>query len=264
MKTIFMIIIALVAHNTAFGVNYYEVLKNAVSQADSDYREFVWVTYPTNNNGILSMGKSNGTKFKQGDSRCPTFTCLGLSESLIDTPDGIKVNNFVTLRSGDSGAFNDAETKKSIIDATLPHFLNIIGLGFNSSRKRVVNLDFSFGSLTIREILPAEVIGYLTSIDNNPNATLTQRAISRLYRQRRLSIITKDIVIEKMSFSVEIINDNDLGIKAELDQKIGKVFGQDTTLKVEVSKFSDKKYKIETTRPLIIARFYQSAKDLED
>jgi hypothetical protein len=263
-KKILLIIIVLTANNIVFGQEYWKILKNAVSKNDENYKEFGWVSYPTNNNGVLSMGKSGGAKFNLGQSRCPTFTCLGLSESLIDTPDGINVISFVTKTSGDASNLNNAETRKLIIDSTLPHFLKTIGIQLNLDRKKVINLDFSFGGLMMREALPAEVIGYLESIDSNTNATLTQQSISRLYRKEKLSIITKDIVIEKMSFSLEIVNINNFGVKAELDQKVGKVFGEDSTMKVEVSRFSDSKYKIETTRPLIIARFYQNAKDLKD
>jgi hypothetical protein len=264
LKFFVSIAVLLFVQCTVFGESYPSIMKRAFNQMDSDFGKFVWVTYPTNNNGVLSMGRSRNDKYELGDSRCPTFTCMGLSETLIDDPNGIKINNMVTLNAGDPGILDNNETKQSIIDATLPHFLKIVGITLNSNRKQVVDLDFTFGSLIRREILPAEVIGYLDTIKDNPNATLTQKSLFRLYGQKQLSIITKDIVIEKMSFTISINNINNFGVGAELDQKVGKIFGQDTTLKVGITKVANNKYTLETTRPLIIARYYQNVKKLID
>lgn len=245
--------------------SYASVLKKALTQSNPNYSKFVWVTYPTSNNGILSMGKSHSSKYDPLKQRiCPTYTCLGLSEDLIDDPSNSALNNLVTFDAGDASSLQEDQVNKSVLNAALPSILNVIGLNLNSSRQKAVKMDLSFGGLVMREILPAEVRGYLDSIQPNPNASLTQRSVANQYRRKQLSIITKDIVIDKMKLTVEVISDNNFGVEAALEQKVGSIFGKDSTIKFQISKQGNRKYSIETTRPMIIARFYQNAKDLPE
>ncbi len=211
------------------------------------------------------MGRSSRSQFDPLKDRiCPTFTCLGLPETAADTPVGLKVNEWVTLDEGDASSLQDDEVKKAVIGAALPSIMQTIGIRLNANRQRAIKMDFSFGGLIMREILPAEIRGYLVSIQSNPNATLTQRSIARQFQANRLSLVTKDIVIDKMRMTIEVASVNDFGMEAALEEKVGSVLGKDSTLKVQIGKQGDRKYVIETTRPLIIARFYQNARDLPE
>ncbi|MBX3244179.1 MAG: hypothetical protein KF685_06955, partial [Acidobacteria bacterium] len=99
MKNALLLVIVIFSINPfVLGQSYAKVLKKSLAKANPNYSRFLWVTYPTTNNGVLSMGSSKGARYDPLTQRiCPTFTCLGLSESLIEGPSGLTVSNLVTL-----------------------------------------------------------------------------------------------------------------------------------------------------------------------
>lgn len=208
------------------------------------------------------MGSSPRSRYKLTERICPTFTCLGLSEALLDAPSSLQEQNLITMDEGDASSIVDDKTKETLMALALPSFLRIVGLNFSTSQVRKAHLEVTFGSLIMREIVPAEVVAYIQSLESAAAITATQRLVLREYKRKHLSLVTKDIVIDKLSLAITTQRDSQSALDAALEEKAGKVFGKDSTLKLKVSKHTDGNFRIETTRPLIIGRLYQNAKDL--
>ena len=198
------------------------------------------------------MSSSNNL-FDDRRKLCPTFRCLGM-ENPSDNDYSKLDKKYFETESGGAATFSSSASSDLFISASLPSILSVVGLSGDLAKKKLVKAEVSFGGLTIRRIQKPELLEFIEDLKAKANSA-TQRKIYDLYTRKRLVCVIADVVIDSMEISIEFDKSLKAGVEAKLDTKLEKVLGDDAKFQFKVTKESEGKYKIKTTRPLIIARY---------
>ena len=114
--------------------DYAKIMQAAIRRSlGGDFREYEWVSYPTNNFGIATMYLLDSPRSKPSDKNqwCATYTCLGLEgkRAPADASARLTAGGFADVGTGGPITLSDEESRILAGEVFLPEILNVLGLG---------------------------------------------------------------------------------------------------------------------------------------
>ena len=214
-----------------------------------DLKNYEWISYPTNNFGVMTMFivDAKGQKIKPENQECATFTCLGLKPSDLNAEQLKDVDGYADIGEGGSITLNDDEKKALSLSAVLPKILSVLNLSGNVDRSTGITTTMSLGPATKRFLVKQKALDY---IDKLPENSRVKSALT----QGRLGIVIADVELNSMDVTLKIDKKLNAGLDAELSGKVNKVFGEGDKLSVQINNTGDGTYVLKVTQPVIVAR----------
>lgn len=217
---------------------------------DKDLRGYQFLSYPTNNFGIMTMyvlDKPSDNP-KAANQWCATFTCLGLKGKEPTDPSAVKnVNGYADIGGGGPITLTDEQKRSLSVSALLPKILQVLDVGGNVDLSRDVIPTLSLGPATLRFLVKQTALDYLRSLPSSSE-------IKKAFDQNRLAIVIADVVIDSIDVSLKVNKSSNAGLNAQLSGKVNQVFGSGDQLQVKVAGSSDGNYTLKVTEPVVIAR----------
>lgn len=214
-----------------------------------ELKHYEWISYPTNNFGIMTMfiADAKGKKIKTENQECATFTCLGLKASDLN-PEQIKnVNGYADIGSGGSITLTDAEKKSLSLSAVLPKILSVLNLSGNLDQSTGVETTMSLGTATKRYLVKQKALDYINGLPGNSR-------VKTALAQGRLGIVIADVYVDSLDVNLKINKALNAGLDAALTGTVNQVFGDGDKLSVKVTKAENGSYTLKVTQPVIVAR----------
>ena len=203
-----------------------------------DFKKYHAFSYPTDNFGLIT---SFDGAAQAGDQICATFSCVGR----IPANDREWLEVFGYADVGDGGVITlDEKTKKKIaLQTILPKMWEVLEIagGFSSETTTTTSLDLGPGHVRFLNKLKFKKFVDNLSADSEYKIK---------YANGDLTIVTSDVVLSKMTVTVEVSQETAIN----LDAKVGLVGGNKGKLGFNLSKVGEGKYTLVVDHPVIVLR----------
>lgn len=249
-----LVLVATIVCVVCMGCNYGDEMRKAFRSAfGSDYNEYQFVSYPTDNFGVGTtyIGSSDPQNFQ-----CATWSCFGYTADQVKAlalANPEKVQNIDGHADvGHGGALTlTSETTKSVgIGAVVPSIYNMLDVKADADWSKHVKVTLSMPGGHIRFINADSFTKYMNSLpDSNPRKAALRRG--------DLIVIWSDLVADSLTVSIDVDTTADADLDAKLSSaltgKVGTIIGQDADLTFKVNAASAGHYELQTLFPVVAA-----------
>jgi|SRR5579859_5946268 len=233
------------------GQDYGKTMEREVEKSlgQSQFKHYEWLSYPTNNFGIMTTFIVNkpGGKVRSGDQECATFTCIGQNQDALTAPQVMDVNGYADVGLGGAITLSDDEKNSLTLSSVLPSILSVLNLSGALNSSHGITTKLTIGPATLRFLVKQKAEDYIKSLPD------TSR-IKVAYRQNRLGLVIADVVLETMDVDLKVDKKMNASLDASLTGKVDQVFGKGDKLSVAVQRAGDGEYTLKISHPVVIAR----------
>jgi hypothetical protein len=232
--------------------DYSKIMQAAIRRSlGNDFREYEWMSYPTNNFGIGTMYVLSSEKEKPSDRNqwCATYTCLGLEgkRAPLDATARLTAGGFADVGTGGPLILSDDQSRTLAGEVFLPRLLNVLGINAEAGSASSGQVSIRLGNIS-RRILKKQAI--LTYLDGLPAGSPLRKGLE----EHRLAMVVADAVIDSLEVDVQSGGNTTREITAKLAPLVNRVAGSPSTMLVQVRRDQSGKYRLLVGQPVIIAR----------
>lgn len=204
-----------------------------------DYDKYHYVSYPTTRFAV-------GSIFRDAidDSLCDPAECYGFDRN--DAAAWMNING-LAVPHGNGGPITLTQKKeqKLLAEAILPQIYQMVSVEAKAARDSTTSVNLQITQAIPRDLLKFKVMPLLAG---NPSGPLKE-----LYYQRRLVVVTNDLVATGMTIHLCTSSQTEGSLGAKLGQALGKVIGSDASLTLSVKASGNSCYDLAITKPVVIA-----------
>jgi hypothetical protein len=215
----------------------------------SDFHDYQWLSYPTNNFGLATMYVLRSRRDKPQDANqwCAAFTCIGVDEKHIpsDPYQRLTLDGFADVGSGGPVELSENDQKQLASGVFLPAIQRILGISGDLARDTNVQATLSMGSVNKRVLKRQRILDYIQGLDAGSE-------VRKASEDRRLAIVVADLVIDRLQVTISLREGSDLS--AKLDTLANRLFGRQNDLQFRMRKTANNSYRITVSQPVIVAR----------
>jgi hypothetical protein len=232
--------------------DYSKIMQAAIRRSlGNDFREYEWMSYPTNNFGVGTMYVLNSEKEKPGDKNqwCATYTCLGLEgkRAPVDATARLTAGGFADVGTGGPVSLSDDQSETLAGEVFLPRLLNILGVNTEGVSASSGQASIRLGNVS-RRILKKQAI--LTYLDGLPPASPLRKSLE----EHRLAMVVADAVIDSLEVDIQSRGNTTGDLTAKLAPLVNRIAGSPSTMQVQVKRDQSGKYRLLVGEPVVIAR----------
>jgi hypothetical protein len=234
-------------------INYGNLMEQKVKAAlGGDFKDYQWLTYPTNNFGLVTAFVLPKPRAKPSDKNewCATFTCLGMEGKDMPTnpADLLSVAGYAdTGEGGGALTLTDEEKKSLAISAVLPAIYHLLSLNVGGGATSDVKTELTVGPATKRFLKKQKMLDYINQLP-------VSNKLKQAFDGNRLALVVADVVIDSMNITITPNKDKNANLDAKLTSNVGKVLGNGSNLTVKVDSAANGVYNLKIERPVIVAR----------
>jgi hypothetical protein len=234
--------------------DYGDTMREAFKSAfGSDYKEYEFVSYPTDNFGI-------GTSYLQSadpkNFQCATWSCFGYSaaqvqEIIKDHPDRLfDVDGHADIGMGGSLNLSTDQQNTMAVSAVVPSIYNMLSVTADVNWSKHVKTTISMPKGHIRFINADSFAAYMNKLPtDNPRRQALVKG--------NLIVIWSDLVADSMTVTIDIDRTADADLDAKLSNalvgKAGTIIGQNADLSFKVTSAVSGHYELQTLFPVVAA-----------
>jgi hypothetical protein len=236
------------------GCNYGDTMRKAFKSAfGSDFSEYQFVSYPTDNFGIGTsyLGSSDPKNFQ-----CATWSCFGITQDAVAAlasahPDKIAdINGYADVGKGGSLTLSTDDQKNISLGAVVPSIYNMLGVTANADWTKHVKTTLLMPQGHIRFINADNFATYMKSLpDDNPR--------KKALKDGTLIVVWSDLVADSMTVTIDVDTTAEADLEAKLSSalagKVGTVIGQGADLTFKVNAAGSGHYELQTVFPVVAA-----------
>lgn len=233
--------------------NYGSLMEQKVKAAlGGDFKEYQWLSYPTNNFGLATAFILPRPKAKPSDKNewCATFTCLGMEDKNVPT-DPVEVLSVAgyadTGEGGGPLSLSDEEKRSLAISAVLPAVFRLLGLNVAVGATSDVKTELTMGPATKRFLKKQKMLDYINQLPSS-------NKLKQAFDENRLALVVADVVIDSMDVTITPNKDKNANVDAKLNSNVGKILGSGSDFTVKVDSAANGVYGLKIQRPVIVAR----------
>jgi len=243
-----------------------------MTQLNPNFKQYFWTVYPT---GIWGLGTvMRGVKDdKKGDKIfknpsyqvMPNWNFFGITKQPSTAQEMATFAGVVQSYSylDDTPGIPEQKMKlfrQRVLEFSLPSIKKLIGISANLDSTKDVTTVVSFAKLETRQLDTTKIKEYVeelqAKLNTNPSSlTSYQKRVLDLKRQKKLFLITRDVLISGITLSVKytgkLTNKEDISLVETLNQYVGK----DAKLSFAITKSNEGEYKIVINEPFVFARY---------
>ncbi|MCU1328898.1 MAG: hypothetical protein JWN34_4268 [Bryobacterales bacterium] len=232
--------------------DYAKIMQAAIRRSlGNDFREYEWMSYPTNNFGVATMYVLSKEKEKPGDGNqwCATYTCLGLEgkRAPTDAAARLTAGGFADVGTGGPLVLSDDQSRTLAGEVFLPRLLNILGVSIEGVSASSGQVSIRLGNVS-RRILKKQAI--LTYLETLPASSPVRKGLA----EHRLAMVVADAVIDSLEVDIETRGNGTADLAARLAPLVNRIAGGPSTMQVQVKRDQSGKYRLVVGEPVVIAR----------
>ncbi len=232
--------------------DYAKIMQAAIRRSlGGDFREYEWVSYPTNNFGIATMYLLDSPRSKPSDKNqwCATYTCLGLEgkRAPADASARLTAGGFADVGTGGPITLSDEESRILAGEVFLPEILNVLGLGAQLAATKNARIGIRMGNVSRRILKKQTLLTYLESL---PETSPVRKAMS----ENRLAIVVADAVVDSLEVNVDTRDSVNSEFGVRLSPLVNRVTGGTSSMQVQVKRDKTGQYRLIIGQPVIVAR----------
>jgi hypothetical protein len=159
----------------------------------------------------------------------------------------LALDGFASIgQNGGAVSLSEKENSKIAAEAVLPRVAQVLGVNASVARSVSSTTTISIPSATPRNLNRIKFKSYLGS-------SQAPDELKMAYSNATLVMVVSDVVVSQMDVKICRSTEMDAGLKAKLDEAVGKIVGQDASLTLSVSNTADGCYSLNVVRPVIIS-----------
>jgi hypothetical protein len=232
--------------------DYGKIMQAGIRRSlGNDFREYEWMSYPTNNFGLATMYVLENENDKPSDKNqwCATYTCLGLEGKRAPaTPSArLTAGGYADVGTGGPIVFSDKESSVLASDVFLPEILNVVGLGTHLAATRNARVSIRMGNVSRRILKKQAILAYLETL---PEKSAVRKALN----ESRLAMVVADAVIDSLEVDIDTDSGQSGDLSAALTPLLNRSMGGPATMQIQVKRDKSGQYRMLISQPVIIAR----------
>ena len=232
--------------------DYGKIMQSTLKHSlGDDFRQYEWLSYPTNNFGVATMYVLESEKSRPSGSNqwCATFTCIGLSENQIPSDPRLRltVNGFADVGSGGPISISGSDSASLAVGFFAPAIFNVLRLSAETSEIRLEHMTLRLGNISKRFLKKQQIF---TFIDNLPASSPVRKALD----SDRLAIVAGDVVIDSLELDLDLDEAQNHNLTARLDSLLNRKAGALTGMTVQVRREKKGQYRLIIDQPTVVAR----------
>ena len=226
-----------------------EIQKSLISAYGHDFKDYLFRASPVGNFGVGTMYAKD---LKNPNKNPESGWLIGHPDTMFESTVSEKDRQTLLHNIFPEGTLGSKKLSKKIttglsLEAVVPTLQGLLNVGGNVDFTKGVKVALSATEAINRRMNWTEFKGAITA------GQIKSEVVSYVNRPDSFILGAADIVLKGFKAHVTVDKKANAGLHAKLNEAVGKVLGQDSSIKIKVSQSEEGTFDVESVNPVVAA-----------